>query len=109
MSSIPAVFFAFDGFYSAAGIQTEMKEPKKVSMALAVGIAIVSAIDVLIAFSFLIGTGTGKLSDLHVPIQVIQVANVLVTVGILGVINGVAIYSSRYYEDLVAHNEIPFA
>ncbi|GHU32565.1 hypothetical protein FACS1894166_06170 [Bacilli bacterium] len=109
LSSIPAVFFAFDGFYAAAGIQSEMREPRKVSMVLAVGIAIVSAIDVIISFSFLIGTESGRLSDLNILLSIKQVANVLVTIGIMGIINGVAVYGSRYYEDLVEHNEIPFA
>jgi hypothetical protein len=86
-----------------------MKEPKRVSMALGVGIALVSAIDIVISLSLLLGTDSGKLSDLKIPIQLIQVANILVTIGIMGVINGVAIYGSRYYEDLVKHNEIPFA
>jgi amino acid transporter len=67
MSSVPAVFFAFDGFYSAAGVQSEMKEPRKVSMALAIGIAIVAAIDVIISFSLLLGTDTGRMSDLLIP------------------------------------------
>jgi hypothetical protein len=34
---------------------------------------------------------------------------ILVAIGILGVINGVAIYGSRYYEDIVRNNEMPFA
>jgi amino acid transporter len=54
MASIPAIFFAYDGFYTTAGIQTEMKDPKKVSMVMTVGLLIVSAIDILISISLLI-------------------------------------------------------
>jgi amino acid transporter len=109
LSSIPAIFFAFDGFYSTAGIQTEMKEPKKVSLAMAVGIAAVSAIDIIISFSLLLGTKDGKMAGLQIPFYVIQVMEILVAIGILGVINGVAIYGSRYYEDIIRNNEMPFA
>jgi amino acid transporter len=109
LSSIPAIFFAFDGFYSTAGIQTEMKEPRKVSMAMGLGIAIVSAIDIVISFSLLLGTKDGKMAGLKIPFYVIQIMEMLVAIGILGIINGVAIYGSRYYEDLIRNNEIPFA
>jgi amino acid transporter len=66
LSSIPAIFFAFDGFYSTAGIQSAMKEPKKISMAMGLGMAIVSALDIIISLSLLLGTHSGKLSDLQV-------------------------------------------
>jgi amino acid transporter len=65
LSSIPAIFFAFDGFYSTAGIQGVMKEPKKISSAMGLGMAIVSALDIIISLSLLFGTHSGKISDLQ--------------------------------------------
>jgi amino acid transporter len=65
LSSIPAIFFAFDGFYSAAGIQGVMKEPRKISLALGIGMAIVSTLDIVISLSLLLGTHSGKLSGLN--------------------------------------------
>jgi amino acid transporter len=65
-ASIPSIFFAFDGFYATAGIQTEMKEPKKTAMAMSVGLAIVSFIDVAISVSLLIASGTGEISGFQV-------------------------------------------
>jgi amino acid transporter len=109
LSSIPAIFFAFDGFYSTAGIQGVMKEPKKISMAMGVGMAIVSALDVIISLSLLLGTDSGKMSNLDIARWVIQIANICVAIGILGIINGVSVYSAHYYKDLILHNEIPFA
>jgi amino acid transporter len=109
LSSIPAIFFAFDGFYSAAGVQTMMAKPKKISMAMGVGMAIVSALDIIISLSLLLGTHSGKLSDLNIARWVLQVANICVSIGILGIINGVSVYSSNYYQDLINHHEIPFS
>jgi amino acid transporter len=34
IAAIPAIFFAFDGFYTASGVYSDMKEPKKFSSAL---------------------------------------------------------------------------
>jgi amino acid transporter len=111
LSSIPAIFFAFDGFYSTAGIQSEMKEPRKISMAMGLGMAIVSALDIIISISLLLGTETGKMSDLpkQIPQIIFTIANICVAIGILGIINGVSVYSSRYYQDLIIHDEIPFS
>jgi amino acid transporter len=86
-----------------------MKEPKKISMAMGVGMAIVSALDVIISISLLLSTSTGKMADLNVARIIVQIANICVAVGILGIINGVSIYSARYYQDLIIHNEIPFS
>jgi len=67
IGSIPAIAFAFDGFYNAAGMQSEMKEPKKTPQALLIGLLIVSIIDLVIGISLLIGTSDnnlGKISGL---------------------------------------------
>ncbi|MDE7433850.1 MAG: APC family permease [Mycoplasmoidaceae bacterium] len=63
--SIPAIFFVFDGFYSTAGLQTEMREPKKTSVAMLIGLCAVSVIDILISISLMI-SGQGSLSGLRV-------------------------------------------
>jgi hypothetical protein len=39
----------------------------------------------------------------------LQIAQLCVAIGILGIINGFAIYAGRYYNELVITNEIPFA
>ncbi len=114
ISSIPAIIFSYDGFYSAAGIQSEMEEPKKTPAALVVGLLIVSVINILIAVALLFGTSDGRVNTLgwfndngfHWVIGVIQI---LIAVGILGIINGFAIYNPLYYQDLIRAGELPFA
>jgi amino acid transporter len=62
--SIPSIFFAFDGFYSTAGIQSEMKDPKKVSLAMTLGLAIVSFINVAISLSLLLCSTDGTIAGI---------------------------------------------
>ena len=111
IGSIPAIAFAFDGFYNAAGMQSEMKEPKKTPQALLIGLLIVSIIDLVIGVSLLIGTSDanmGKVSGLAlIPHWLIAVIEILIAFGILGIINGFAIYNPRYFEDLIKIGDLP--
>lgn len=47
--AIGAIFFAYDGFYVTAGIQTEMKEPKKTPYALVYGLLAITIVYVTVA------------------------------------------------------------
>ena len=111
VGSIPTIAFAFDGFYNAAGIRTEMKEPNKIPQTLLIGLLIVSIIYVLIGVSLLIGTGNnnqGKISGLDlIPHWVIAIIEILIAFGILGIINSFAIYNPRYFEDLIKIGDLP--
>ena len=111
IASIPAIAFSFDGFYTAAGMQSEMKEPEKTPKALVFGLLIVAVIDILVAISLLIGTSTsnmGKVSGLAIiPHWLIAVIEILIAVGVLGIINSFAIYNPRYFEDLIKIGDLP--
>jgi len=114
IGSIPAIIFSFDGFYSAAGIQSDMAEPKKTPLALVIGLVIVSIIDILISVGLLVGSKNGKINTLgwfdeHGYHWVIAIMEILIGFGILGIINGFAMYNPKYYEDLIKLNELPFA
>lgn len=112
--SIPSIFFVFDGFYSTAGLQAEMKEPKKTSNAMLFGLLVVSGVDLLISISLMI-SGKGSLSGLKEwfdskgCLWILQTMQMIVGFGIFGIINGFCLYSSNFYEDLVANNDIVFS
>jgi amino acid transporter len=113
LNSIPAVFFSFDGFYSAAGLQTEMREPRKMPKALVVGVTIVAVFEIFVSTSLLIGCEDGSLFGLTpnnspFPIILIQILMVCVFIGMLSVITGSAVYAPRFYESLIQHDELPF-
>lgn len=110
-----AIFFAFDGFYVAAGVQSDMKEPKKTPMAILFGLIIVTVIYLIIAISMSLGSSTGApqgyasfLFD-HKVAWLYSVFQILIGVGVLGIINGFALWSTRFVEDLVKANELPFS
>jgi amino acid transporter len=112
LSSIPAVFFSFDGFYSAAGLQTEMRDPHKMPKALTVGVTIVACLEIVVSTSLLIGCQDGSLFGLTeanspFPSILIQIMMVCVFIGMLSVITGNAVFASRFYESLIIHDEIP--
>lgn len=110
-----AIFFAFDGFYVTAGIQTEMKEPKKTPWAILIGMIIVTVIYLIIAVSMSLGAKDGKPSGFqgflkeHNLNWLYAVFQILIGVGVLGIINGFSLWSTRFMEDLIKANEVPFS
>ncbi|AAT27708.1 APC family permease [[Mycoplasma] mobile] len=121
--SIPAIFFAFDGFYVAAGIQSQVKNPKRTSLALGIGLAITSFVYMLITISIIIvsnGFGnfesSGNIQSNGITqwffennaTAVLVLINFIIGFGILGIINGFSMYSPLLYEDLIRDKEIPF-
>lgn len=113
--SAGAIFFAYDGFYVAAGVQSEMKEPKKTPLAILFGLIVVTVIYLIIAISMSLGAVNGgpqgyanflvdkKVAPIYATFQI------LIGVGVLGIINGFALWSTRFVEDLVKANELPFS
>ncbi|QZX49507.1 APC family permease [Mycoplasma sp. E35C] len=110
-----AIFFAFDGFYVTAGIQTEMKEPKKTPWAILFGMIVVTVIYLVIAISMSIGAKQGSPSGFqeflssHNLNWLYALFQILIGVGMLGIINGFALWSTRFMEDLIRANEVPFS
>ncbi len=113
--AVAAIFFAYDGFYVTAGIQSEMKEPKKTPLAILFGLIVVTVIYLLIAIAMSLGASGGNpfgfqewlasknLNWLYATFQI------LIGVGVLGIINGFALWSTRFMEDLVLADEVPFS
>ncbi|VEU60970.1 amino acid transporter [Mycoplasmopsis bovigenitalium] len=114
--SIGAIFFAYDGFYIAAGMQSEMKNPKKTSLALSLGLIIITVIYLMIAISMSINGGS--FSQMRQFIENIMgnkagriifgLINIAIAIGVIGVINGFSMWMPRYIESLLAEGELPF-
>lgn len=113
--AVAAIFFAYDGFYVAAGLQTEMKEPKKTPMAILFGLVIVTVIYLLIAIAMSLGSTKGNPFGFQTWLVekgagwVYGVFQILIGVGVLGIVNGFAMWSTRFMEDLIRANEVPFS
>lgn len=118
--SIGAIFFAYDSFYVTAGLQNEMKEPKKTPMATLIGLILVTIIYVLIAISMSIanqidGSPYGleswlmKYTSINNCDWLYGLFQLLIAIGVIGIINGFAMWAPRYTEDLMRNGEIPFS
>ena len=114
--AISAIFFAYDGFYVAAGIQSEMEEPKKTPMAILLGLVFTTVIYLIIAISMSINGGS--FSDMldymetlmpNVGHVLFGIVNIMIAIGVLGIINGFAMWAPRFTEDLIKEGELPFS
>ncbi|MGL4183559.1 MAG: APC family permease [Metamycoplasmataceae bacterium] len=111
--AMAGIFFAYDGFYVTAGIQSEMAEPKKTPMAILFGLLAVTVIYLVIAVSMsLNGNGSffgfGEWLVRENQAWIFGVINILIAIGILGIINGFAMWAPRFVEDLIKEKELPF-
>ncbi|MGL4951508.1 MAG: APC family permease [Mycoplasma sp.] len=112
--AIGAIFFAYDGFYTTAGLQTEMKEPKRTPTAIVVGLGVVTFIYLMIAISMSIN-GNGGLFGIGDWLAarelswIFGVINIMIGIGILGIINAFAMWGPRFIEDLIREGELPLS
>lgn len=109
------IFFAYDGFYVAAGVQSEMKEPKKAPMAIIVGLAVITVIYLILAISMSLGSKNGGPQGLlfffadHKCVQVYSTFKILIGISVLSIINGYAMWKPRFTEDLIKDGELPLS
>ncbi|WAM09157.1 APC family permease [Mycoplasmopsis cynos] len=114
--SFAAIFFSFDGFYYSLGIRTEMKQPKRSPFALVLGLSIVTIIYLIIAISMTVAyPKSGQFSAFITFLQenklgwLAGVTNLFIAIGIIGIVNNLAMWSSRLAEELIQNRELPFA
>ncbi len=113
--AIGGIFFAYDGFYVTAGIQTEMKKPNKTPFAILFGLITVTVIYLIIALSMSLGAENGNPFG-YLPflkqnnlLWLYATFQILIGIGVLGIVNGFALWSPRLLFDLVRTNEVPFS
>lgn len=110
--SLAAIFFAYDGFYLTAGIHSEMKNPKKLPLAIIIGIGIITFLYLLIATSMSLGTKGGSFTGFGDWLQsknagwVFGVVNIAIAFGVLGIINGYSMWGPRFLEELMKTGEL---
>lgn len=116
--ALSAIFFSFDGFYFAAGIQKEMKEPKKTPKAIIIGLLIVTFIYLLIAIVMTLASKTGSFNGdsgyehflkNHGLSWLFAVLNLLIAISVMGTLNGFTTWGTRLVEELIVEHEVPFA
>ncbi|WP_308699293.1 amino acid permease [Mycoplasma sp. 'Moose RK'] len=114
--SMTGIFFSYEGFFTAAGLQSEMKNPKKTPIAILIGIGITTIIYLLIAIATAIA-GDGTISSFikiakeelnwsHLAIKIILGTTfLLIGVSLLGIINIFTLWGTRAVEELTMKND----
>ena len=112
-SSLSAVFFAYDGFYVACGINSQMKEPKKVPLALVIGLSLVTVIYLLIAVSCMLGSPDGTWVGFINAFNESQgwkitygILSIIIAFGVFGIVNCDAVWAPRFIEDLIRTDDL---
>ena len=118
--SIPAMFFAYDGFYYVTSIKNQLKDPKQSPKIVVLGILCVVIIFILITISLLLSTdvhnpnrgtmlGIDYLSSNNAWIGVNSFLNICICIGCLGIISGSINFSTSLYKEIFILNDLPFA
>ncbi|MDE5545594.1 MAG: APC family permease, partial [Malacoplasma sp.] len=113
--AIGGIFFAYDGFYVTAGIQSEMKKPSKTPFAILFGLVIVTIIYLTISLSMSLGAQDGNpfgyldFLKQHNLLWLYATFQILIGIGVLGIVNGFAMWSPRLLFNLIKINEVPFS
>lgn len=110
-----SIFYAFDGFYVAAGIKSELKEPKKTPSIILVGLIVTTIIYLVVAVSMSLGSNGGNPQGLvqwfakHNLLILFAIFEILLAISIFSVLNGFSLWSPRFIEDLILEGELPFS
>ena len=118
--SIPAMFFAYDGFYYVTSIKNQLKDPKQSPKIVVLGILCVVIIFILITISLLLSTdvhnpnrgtmlGINYLSSNNAWIGINSFLNICICIGCLGIISGSINFSTSLYKEIFILNDLPFA
>lgn len=118
--SIPAIFFAFDGFYYVVSIRGQLKNPKHSPMIIVLGVLSIAIISILVTLSLLLSTDVysarrGSMTGVsylnkHGAWSVINsILNICVCIGCLGIISSSLNFSATLYRELIKTDDLPFS
>ncbi|WP_391591937.1 Amino acid permease [[Mycoplasma] cavipharyngis] len=111
IAGIPAISFAFNGFYNASTINNFELSNQKESKVLILALLVVVATYLFIAISFNVThTNLGAINGTKVQFfndwnTILKVSNFIIGIGILGVINGFAMSVPRQIVALAKNNQ----
>ncbi|NQZ29110.1 MAG: APC family permease [Mycoplasmatales bacterium] len=108
VASVPAIFFAYDGFYTVSSIKEEMAKPKLLPLALAIGIGAITSMYLLITSGVLVGSKHGGANVFNnETFKVIM--NSCIFMAVLGIVNGFAMGSYNVYDDYIEEDNFIFS
>lgn len=106
LGGLPAIFFAYDGFYTVAELRNDLKAPNKIGKSLTWGIVIISSIYLFLTIAFNLGSRDGSPNGiLSLAPWAKKMFNICIALGIMGIINGYTIAAPRLYRSMLQHDE----
>ncbi|WP_168388305.1 APC family permease [Mycoplasma marinum] len=108
IAAIPAIFFAYDGFYTVTSLKSKMKKPKLMPLAIAIGIGAITSMYLLITAGVLIGSEDGA-KNVYSNKAFKMVMDTFIFVAILGVINGFSLGTYNIYDEYIETDDFAFS
>jgi len=106
--SIPSILFVMDGFYSATAFQSSLEQPKKMGKIMFIGLSILTVVYLLIAISLMLGPNSGGGINIFkgwLPNWLFITINILIGIGILGIVNAFCVHMYSIFEDMYQKQE----
>ncbi|TCG11517.1 APC family permease [Mycoplasma todarodis] len=108
IASVPAIFFAYDGFYTVSSIKEEMEKPNLLPLALAIGVGAITSMYLLITSGVLVGSEKGGANVFNNKIFK-SIMNACIFLAVLGIVNGFAMGSYNVYDEYITDDDFIFS
>lgn len=99
IASIPAILFAFDGFFTITTLRSNLKNKKQMPWIMLVGLILISSTYLYLSIAFALPPNNGGTSGISgVPSWIYLTMNIMVVFAVLGIVNGYCLSTNRLYE-----------
>lgn len=107
--AIPAIFFAFDGFYNITNMRNKLKDPKKMGAIIFWALLLIASIYIIISSSIFLSSVDGTFSEskpnsiisAHTLETIKLIVDLFLIIAILGVYNGYSMGTFQTYDDTI--------
>lgn len=99
MASIPAILFAYDGFYTVTAVKSDLKPSSSIGVVIVLAISVITA--TYLAFGILTGlAGAPGVDDIKLVKKYAAIGTIIhlcITFAVFGIINGFALSAPEVY------------
>lgn len=107
IASIPAILFAYDGFFTIASVRSNLKKPKTLPLIILSGLVVITSIYLYISIAFSIPNNNGSPEGiLIIPKSLSIILYISIFLSVIGVVNGYTMATNRVY--IIATNDREF-
>ena len=99
IASIPAILFAFDGFFNITTLRSNLKNKKQMPWIMLVGLILISSIYLYLSIAFALPPNNGTSAGIKdIPVVFSMILNIMIVSAVLGIVNGYCLSTNRLYE-----------